>query len=101
MHGCIDPMTNRNKKQKAGKAIQRTRSDYDAVLAGVMELLDTAQRASGRVVNSVMTATYWEVGRRIVEHEQAGQKRADYGEELIQRLSLDLTRKYGRGIGVV
>ena len=94
-------MSNRNKKQKAGKAIQRTRSGYDAVLAGVMELVDTARRASARVVNSVMTATYWEVGRRIVEHEQAGQKRADYGEELIQRLSLDLTRKYGRGFGVV
>jgi len=94
-------MNSPSKKQKTGKAIQRTRSDYEVVLAGLMELLDTARRASARVVNSVMTATYWEVGRRIVEHEQAGQKRADYGEELIQRLSLDLTRKYGRGFGVV
>ncbi len=48
-----------------------------------------------------MTATYWEVGRRIVEHEQAGQKRAGYGKELIQRLSLDLTQKYGRGFEAV
>jgi predicted nuclease of restriction endonuclease-like (RecB) superfamily len=101
MHSHIDSMSKPSKKQKGGKAIERTRSDYDAVLAGVMELLDTARRASARVVNSVMTATYWEVGRRIVEHEQAGEKRADYGEQLIQRLSLDLTRKYGRGFGVV
>jgi hypothetical protein len=94
-------MGNPKKKKKTGKGIQRRRSDYDSVLTGVMELLDTARRASARVVNSVMTATYWEAGRRIVEHEQAGQKRAEYGEELIQRLSLDLTRKYGRGFGVV
>jgi predicted nuclease of restriction endonuclease-like (RecB) superfamily len=101
MHSRIDRMSNPKKKQNAGKAIQPTRSDYDTVLAGVMELLDTARRASARVVNSIMTATYWEVGRRIVEHEQAGEKRAGYGEELIQRLSLDLTQKYGRGFGVV
>ena len=94
-------MSNPNRKPKTGKAIQRTRSGYEGVLAGVVELLETARRASARAVNSVMTATYWEVGRRIVKHEQAGQKRADYGEELIQRLSFDLTRKYGRGFGVV
>jgi len=101
MPSRINSVSKPNKKPKTGKAISPTRSDHNAVLAGVMELLDAARRASARVVNSVMTATYWEVGRRIVEHEQAGQKRADYGDELIQRLSLDLTRKYGRGFGVV
>src|SRR6267143_5413464 len=44
-----------------------------------------------------MTHTYWEVGRRIVEHEQHGKKRAVYGEALIERLALDLTGKFGRG----
>ena len=70
--------------------------ENDRVLSGVVELLDAA-----RVVNSLMTATYWEVGRRIVEHEQAGEKQADYGKELIQNLSRDLTRRFGRGFGVV
>ena len=46
-----------------------------------------------------MTATYWEIGRRIVEHEQAGQKRAGYGEEVVRNLSSDLTRRFGRGFG--
>jgi len=46
-----------------------------------------------------MTATYWEIGRRIVEHEQAGQKRAGYGEEVVRNLSGDLTRRFGRGFG--
>lgn len=44
-----------------------------------------------------MTATYWLVGRRIVEYEQKGEKRAVYGEELLERLSVDLGKRYGRG----
>jgi len=94
-------MSTKTNKLKTGKTLQGTATDYNAVLTGVVELLDAARRASARVVNSLMTATYWEVGRRIVEHEQAGQERAGYGKELIQRLSLDLTQKYGRGFGAV
>ncbi len=44
-----------------------------------------------------MTATYWEIGRRIVVHEQFGEERAEYGTSLIERLSLDLTNQFGRG----
>jgi predicted nuclease of restriction endonuclease-like (RecB) superfamily len=47
-----------------------------------------------------MTATYWEMGRRIVEFEQGGEKRAAYGKQLIQRLSHDLSARFGRGFGV-
>ena len=63
-------------------------------------LVESARRASARAVNALMTATYWEIGRRIVEHEQGGAKRAAYGKKLIQRLSSDLTSKFGRGFGV-
>lgn len=45
-----------------------------------------------------MTASYWEIGRRIVEAEQKGKPRAGYGEQLIERLSLDLTQQFGRGV---
>jgi predicted nuclease of restriction endonuclease-like (RecB) superfamily len=86
---------------KTRKLLPPKVADYDRVFSGVVEVLDAARRASARVVNSLMTATYWEIGRRVVEHEQAGQNRAEYGDELIQRLSLDLTQKYGRGFGVV
>ena len=48
-------------------------------------------------VNAVMTATYWEIGRRVVEYEQDGKARAGYGEALLRRLSADLTRRFGRG----
>lgn len=46
-----------------------------------------------------MTATYWEIGHRIVEFEQGGQTRAEYGEQLLERLAQDLTARFGRGFG--
>ena len=70
---------------------------YDSVLTEVVRLLEDSRRASARAVNALMTATYWEVGRRIVEGEQAEGKRAGYGKELLKRLSTDLTTKFGRG----
>lgn len=94
-------MSKPSHKQKNRKPSQHKAADYDQVLSGVVELLDAARRASARVVNSLMTATYWEIGRRIVEHEQGGQKRAGYGEELLEGLSRDLTRRFGRGFGVI
>ncbi|MHC1767559.1 MAG: YhcG family protein [Verrucomicrobiia bacterium] len=94
-------MSKPSDKPKSRKAAQPKPTDYNEVLNGVVELLDAARRASARVVNSLMTATYWEIGRRIVEHEQAGQHRADYGKELILHLSTSLTARFGRGFGVV
>lgn len=47
-----------------------------------------------------MTATYWSVGRRIIESEQGGEGRARYGKALLQRLSADLTTRFGRGFSV-
>jgi predicted nuclease of restriction endonuclease-like (RecB) superfamily len=92
-------MSKPSDKSKTGKTIQHKAADYDSVLSGVVELLDMARRASARVVNTLMTATYWEIGRRIVEHEQAGQKRAGYGEEVVSKFSKDLTHRFGRGFG--
>jgi predicted nuclease of restriction endonuclease-like (RecB) superfamily len=71
--------------------------DYSGLLGGISALLESARHASARAVNAFMTATYWEIGRRIVEFEQGGEKRAGYGEELLARLADDLTRHLGRG----
>jgi predicted nuclease of restriction endonuclease-like (RecB) superfamily len=73
---------------------------YSSLVEDLSSLLDSARRAAVRTVNTVMTATYWQIGRRIVEHEQGGAKRAAYGKELIRRLARDLTVRFGRGFGV-
>ena len=74
---------------------------YTDLLSDLTELLEEARRASAKSVNVVMTTTYWELGRRIVEFEQKGLDRAAYGKRLLQRLSKDLTLKFGRGFGAV
>ena len=71
--------------------------DYGDIHTDIVQLLENARRAAARSVNALMTASYWEIGRRIVEFEQGGEDRAAYGEALIQRLALDLTNRFGRG----
>src|SRR2546423_12040638 len=71
--------------------------EYGGLIGGIGELLEAARRNAARAVNALMTATYGEIGRRIVEFEQRGKKRAEYGEELLQRLAQDLTARFGRG----
>ncbi|TFE37969.1 DUF1016 domain-containing protein [Paraburkholderia dipogonis] len=65
-------------------------------IAGVVE---STRAAAARSVNALMAATYWEIGRRIVEFEQGGEGRAAYGEALIRRLGADLSQRFGRGFG--
>lgn len=71
--------------------------DYNSVLGDVVGLLEAARRTSARAVNAIMTAAYWEIGRRIVEYEQGGEDRAAYGEALLKKLSTDLTVRFGKG----
>jgi len=74
---------------------------YDAILADIAGILESGRRAAARSVSAVMTATYWDIGRRIVEYEQRGKERADYGGQLLKRLSVDLGQRFGRGFGPV
>jgi predicted nuclease of restriction endonuclease-like (RecB) superfamily len=71
--------------------------NYEHIRTGIVELLKAARSAAARNVNSIMTATYWEIGRRIVVLEQGGEQRAGYGEQLIEQLATDLTGQFGRG----
>jgi predicted nuclease of restriction endonuclease-like (RecB) superfamily len=84
-------------KAKKGSIIRSGERSYDSVLTDVMRLIEAGRSAAARSVNAVMTATYWAIGRRIVEHEQGGAHRAAYGAELLKRLGTDLTAKLGRG----
>ena len=87
--------------KKSSKAVKKQSvSNYQQALSDIKQLVQQARYASARSVNVIMTATYWEIGRRIVKVEQKGQKRADYGEELIKKMSKDLTKSVGKGFGI-
>src|ERR1019366_10359035 len=75
--------------------------NYNNIRTGIVELLKAARSAATRNVNSIMTAVYWEIGRRIVNSEQGGAVRANYGDELTKQLANDLSAQFGRGFGVV
>ncbi|WP_241176726.1 PDDEXK nuclease domain-containing protein [Citrobacter portucalensis] len=81
----------------SGKTPAALPAGYAGIHGGIVEVLDAARRATARSVNALMTASYWEIGRRIVQAEQRGKRRAGYGEQLIERLSADLTAQFGRG----
>ena len=70
---------------------------YDSILGDISSVIDIARRSAVRSVNCVMTAAYWLIGRRIVEFEQKGSVRAKYGENLLERLAVDLSARFGRG----
>ncbi|WP_425126482.1 DUF1016 N-terminal domain-containing protein [Burkholderia gladioli] len=70
---------------------------YVGIHGGIVGLMNAARRAAARSVNALMRAGYWEIGRRIVEAEQKGKRRAGYGEKLMARPSFDLTACFGRG----
>ena len=85
------------KRIESSSALGLRSREYDSMLSPVVSLIDDARRVSARTVNALMTATYWSIGRHVVEFELSGKKRAEYGEELLERLAADLTRRFGRG----
>ena len=82
---------------KAKKKIIASTENYSSLIGNISFLLEAARRTSVRAVNTILTATYWEIGRRIVEFEQKGVDRAQYGDKLLKKLSNDLIKKFGRG----
>jgi predicted nuclease of restriction endonuclease-like (RecB) superfamily len=75
----------------------RQAGGYGRLVSDISGLLEQARHSAARSVNNILTAAYWDIGRRIVEFEQGGKSRATYGERLLAHLSKDLTAKHGRG----
>jgi len=86
--------------KKANRPGSSLEVHYESVLGDISSVIDAARKSAARSANCIMTAAYWLIGRRIVESEQKGEKRAAYGEELLKRLSVDLGQRFGRGFGV-
>jgi len=66
----------------------------------IVDLLQSARQQVLRTVNKTMVLTYFEIGRKIVEEEQNGKERADYGKSLLKELSKVLTKEFGKGFSV-
>lgn len=67
------------------------------LVAEIEKAIANAKDSIATNVNQVMVQTYWSIGRYIVEYEQAGSVRAEYGKQLLRQLSKDLTFRLGRG----
>ncbi len=63
----------------------------------ISKIINEAKSQVIKTVNTTMVSTYFEIGRIIVEHEQGGKDRAEYGKETLKELSVRLTREFGRG----
>jgi len=72
---------------------------YAKLLTSIGTAIATARRNAIKSVNTELVKANWEIGRHIVEYEQQGQERAEYGSELLARLSKDLKQRYGKGFG--
>ncbi len=78
-------------------AVSKTK--YNELLANIGLTIEQARQNAYKVVNTELVKANWEIGRHIVEYEQYGQERAEYGSELLSRLSKDLCQRYGKGFG--
>ncbi|PPK60558.1 uncharacterized protein DUF1016 [Malaciobacter marinus] len=63
----------------------------------IKKLLQDARQKVYQSINSTMTLTYYKIGKRIVEEEQGGEKRAEYGKALLKNLSEQLSKEFGKG----
>jgi len=70
---------------------------YSKLLKDIGELLVQGRKTAMRAVNKILVETYWEIGKHIVEYEQQGTEKAEYGSQLLNRLAKDLRQRYGKG----
>lgn len=86
-----------NSKELQTPAASMPETDELEFFKSVYDLIQQARRSVEKSVNTTMTVTYYEIGRRIVEKEQQGEKRAQYGKRILQGLSGYLTENLGKG----
>ena len=87
--------------KKATTPVKAKPDGLTPLLTEVRQLIQSARRGVSTVVDTFQVMTNFEIGRRIVEHEQKGAKRAAYGAELLKDLSARLTAEFGRGFSAV
>ena len=73
------------------------KTSYDQLITQIGNLLQSGRKQAVQAVNTILVQTYWHIGQYIVVFEQKGNERAEYGSQLFERLSKDLTLLYGKG----
>jgi predicted nuclease of restriction endonuclease-like (RecB) superfamily len=81
------------------KSTRPVNTSYRNLIRGIGRSIEAARQNTARAINQELVKANWEIGRQIVEFEQQGRERADYGSALLTRLSKDLTELYGKGFG--
>lgn len=87
----------KTKRPAKPKTLQPAKSSFDGLLRDLREFITESRRQVLRAVDVVQVRTCWGVGRHIVEFEQGGAARAEYGAKLLLRLAVKLTEEFGRG----
>lgn len=82
---------------KQNKSLTSQNGSEEQLFAQIKQMLDNARRQIARTVNSTTVEAYWQVGKYIVEYEQEGNVKAEYGKGIIDRLSKRLSMEYGGG----
>jgi predicted nuclease of restriction endonuclease-like (RecB) superfamily len=72
-------------------------SKYSSLVEQIGGLLHEGRKSATYAVNNILVQTYWQIGKHIVEFEQKGLEKSEYGSKLLDRLSKDLTTIYGKG----
>jgi predicted nuclease of restriction endonuclease-like (RecB) superfamily len=79
--------------------MKSAKPEYEKLLADIGSAIEQARERVVRAINTELVKVNWEIGRHIVEYEQHGEERAEYGSELLTILSRDLRHRYGKGFG--
>ena len=72
---------------------------YTVLITDIGTIIQQSRERAIKLVNYELVKTYWEIGRHIINFEQHGNERAEYGSSILTILSKDLTQKYGKGFG--
>jgi len=84
-------------KESENLDISSVKVEDNSLFSRVVRIITEAQSNVVRTVNSEMVLAYWHIGKEVVEEEQEGRERAEYGENLIENLSLSLSEQFGKG----
>ena len=86
-------------KHMNGNPIEMRETEYESLLQNVGNALSRGRQRVASYIGTKTVRTYWEIGKYIVEYEQNGHEKAEYGSDLLNRLSKDMRERYGKGFG--